>query len=343
VTVKAEQVMADDMKARGAAATLLAFTPEELEIMNAAAGVLGEALPLARLHGPQPLDLAPEARRQLADLGWFALALPEDLGGSGLSAVEHALFFREVGRQCGPLDVLVQALAANTAQDAGLRATLVAGEVAVALAEVDGDAVRLLGPPSAELALHVGRAGASLHDIATVQRRPRPGLDPATSMATTPRLPPAITQRAGAGVAELGQLGTAAMLVGLAEAALDQIVEYAKVRETFGRKIGSYQAVRHTCADMALRVESARSQLWYAAASLKGARADAEAHLGAAKHLANEAAVANADSNIQLHGGIGVTDEHDAHLLLKRSLLLSRLFGTRRRLLAQLLDAQLDD
>lgn len=335
--------MADDMKARGGAATLLAFTPEELEIMNAAAGVLREALPLARLHGSQAMDLAPEARRQLGELGWYALALPEDHGGSGLSAVEHALFFREVGRQCGPLDVLVQALAANTAQDAGLRAALVAGEVEAALAEDDGQAVRLLGTPGAGLALRVSPAGASLHDIAGVQVQARPGLDPATTMATLPGLPPAIAERAGGAVAGLGQLGTAAMLVGLAEAALDQIVEYAKVRETFGRKIGSYQAVRHPCADMALRVESARSQLWYAAASLKGGRADAQAHLDAAKHLANEAALANADSNIQLHGGIGVTDEHDAHLLLKRSLLLSRLFGAKRTLLARLLDAQLQD
>jgi alkylation response protein AidB-like acyl-CoA dehydrogenase len=343
VTVNAEQAMADDMKTRGAAATLLAFTPEELEIMNAAAGVLGEALPLARLHGPQAMDLTRELRSQLGALGWYALALPEDLGGSGLSAVEHALFFREVGRQCGPLDVLVQALAANTAQDQGLRAALVAGEVAIALAEDDGQAVRLLGAPGAGLALRVGPEGASLHDISGVEFQARPGLDPATTMAVLPGLPPAIAERPGGAVGQLGQLGTAAMLVGLAEAALDQIVEYAKVRETFGRKIGSYQAVRHPCADMALRVEGARSQLWYAAASLKGARADAQAHLDAAKHLANEAALANADTNIQLHGGIGVTDEHDAHLLLKRSLLLSRLFGAKRRLLARLLDAKLED
>jgi alkylation response protein AidB-like acyl-CoA dehydrogenase len=133
------------------------------------------------------------------------------------------------------------------------------------------------------------------------------------------------------------------MLVGVAEQALDLIVEYAKVRETFRRKIGSYQAVRHPCADMAMRVEAARSQLWYAAASVKGGRGDARAHLTAAKHLANEAAAANADANIQLHGGVGVTDEHHAHLLLKRSLLLGRLFGSKRALLAQLLHAKLED
>jgi alkylation response protein AidB-like acyl-CoA dehydrogenase len=335
--------MADDMTGRSAAATLLAFTPEELEIMHAAGGVLAEALPLARLHGPARMDLSADVLRQFGALGWFALALPEQQGGSGLSAVEHALFFRELGRQCGPLDVLVQALAANAANDPALRGRLVAGELAVALAEDDGGSVRLLGAPGARLALRVEPNGASLHDLAKVERQVRPGLDPATTMALAPSLPPPIAERSGGAVWELGQLGAAAVLVGLAEVALAQIVEYAKVRETFGRKIGSYQAVRHPCADMALRVEGARCQLWYAAASLKGARSDAQAHLDAAKHLANEAAVANADSNIQLHGGIGVTDEHDAHLLLKRALLMSRLFGSRRRLLAQLLDAQLED
>jgi alkylation response protein AidB-like acyl-CoA dehydrogenase len=147
----------------------------------------------------------------------------------------------------------------------------------------------------------------------------------------------------GAAVWQLGQLGAAAMLVGMAEAALDQIVEYAKLRETFGRKIGSWQAVRHPCADMAVRAEAARSELWYAAAAIKEGRPDAHVHLDAAKHLANLAAHANADTNIQLHGGIGVTDDHHAHLLLKHSMLLSRLFGAKRALLSRLLHARLDD
>jgi alkylation response protein AidB-like acyl-CoA dehydrogenase len=156
-------------------------------------------------------------------------------------------------------------------------------------------------------------------------------------------LPQPVERLAGERVWQFGQIGTAAMLVGVAEAALARITEYAKVRETFGRKIGAWQAVRHPCADMAVRCEAARAQLWYAAAAIKERRSDTAAHLDAAKHLANNAALANADANIQLHGGIGVTDEHDAHLLLKHALVLSRLFGTKRRLLGQLLNAQLED
>jgi alkylation response protein AidB-like acyl-CoA dehydrogenase len=94
---------------------------------------------------------------------------------------------------------------------------------------------------------------------------------------------------------------------------------------------------------MAVRAEAARAQLWYAAAAIKAGRSDAPAHLDAAKHLANRAALANADTAIQLHGGIGVTDEHDCQLLLKHALLLSRLFGSERALLARLLQAELED
>ena len=167
----------------------------------------------------------------------------------------------------------------------------------------------------------------------------RPAM-PSTDPTTCP--PRTVAVSADGDVWRLGQLGIAAMQVGVAETALALIVEYAKVRETFGRKIGTYQAVRHACADMALRGEAARCQLWSAAAALKERRSDADAHLDAAKHLANRAAVSNADVDIQLHGAIGVTEEHHAHLLLKHSLLLARLFGSKRALLARLLHAELE-
>jgi alkylation response protein AidB-like acyl-CoA dehydrogenase len=153
----------------------------------------------------------------------------------------------------------------------------------------------------------------------------------------------AVAATEGPHIWQMGELGTAAMLLGLAEAALSLIVEYAKIRETFGRKIGAYQAVRHPCADMALRAEAARCQLWYAAGALAEDRTDAALHLDAAKHLCNQAALMNADTNIQLHGGIGVTDEHNAHLLLKQALLLGKLFGGKRALLSRLLDATVQD
>jgi len=322
----------------------LAPDGSEIEIADSAAKLLSRAIPLGRLHGRDASPaLSGDLRAELAALGWFGLVLPEADGGSGLSAVEHALFYREVGRHCGPIDILAQALGAMVTDDRRLRAGLLAGEQSVALAVGDAQALRLLGPPDAALALHAERDGARLLDVSASETGPRPSLDPATGMRTIVRgTPRTLAVSSNADVWDLGQLAVAAMEVGVAERALDLIVEYAKVRETFGRKIGTYQAVRHACADMALRGEAARCQLWSAAAALKERRSDAHAHLDAAKHLANRAAVMNADANIQLHGGIGVTEEHHAHVLLKHSLVLARLFGSKRPLLARLLHAELE-
>ena len=321
----------------------LAAEGEELEIANAAADFIADALPIERLHRPGNADMTAQVRTDLGEMGWFALALPEERGGSGLSAVEHALFFREIGRQCGPVDVLAQALAAHLVADVDRRQALVTGAASVALLVPDGSRHRLIGPVDATYGLLVTPENAGLHELGKAEVERRPALDPANSLGVLADLPPPVASSDEARLWRLGQAGTAAMLVGLAEAALALIVEYAKIRETFGKAIGSYQAVRHTCADMAVSIEAARAQLWYAATAMKEERADAAAHLDAAKHLANEAALRCTDSNIQLHGGIGVTDEHDAHLLMKHATLLSRLFGARNPLLAGLLHARLED
>jgi alkylation response protein AidB-like acyl-CoA dehydrogenase len=316
----------------------------EIDIADTAAKFLSRAIPLDRLHGAAGASgLTTDQRAEFAAMGWFGLVLPESDGGSGLSAVEHALFYREVGRHCGPVDVLAQSLAAMVSGDRDLRPALLDGERGVALAIEEERRLRLLGSYDARLALHVERDGARLLDVSGIETSARPSLDPATGMRMISRgTARTVAVSTDADVWNLGELGVAAMQVGVAETALTLIVEYAKVRETFGRKIGTYQAVRHACADMALRVESARCQLWSAAAALKERRSDAQAHLDAAKHLANRAAVANADVDIQLHGAIGVTEEHHAHLLLKHGLLLARLFGSKRALLARLLYAELE-
>jgi hypothetical protein len=219
----------------------------------------------------------------------------------------------------------------------------VTGARGVALLIDDNASQRLIGHRHAELALLVTQDSARLYTAAEVVTKERDCLDPANSLRVVASLPAPVETHLGQSAWQAGQLGTAAMLLGIAEAALDMIVDYAKVRETFGRKIGAWQAVRHPCAEMAVRAEAARAQLWYAAAAIKEGRTDAAAHLDAAKHLANQAALSNTDANIQLHGGIGATDEHNAHLLLKHALLLSRLFSGKRSLLGRLLRAELVD
>src|SRR5262245_9759302 len=155
----------------------------EIEIADAAARFLSRAIPLDRLHGTGASPtLRADLRAEFAAMGWFGLVVPEADGGSGLSAVEHALFYREVGRHCGPVDILAQGLAAMVTDDRHLRAALLAGDRSVALAVDDGPALRLLGAHDAALALSVERDGARLLDVSAVETAARPSLDPATGM-----------------------------------------------------------------------------------------------------------------------------------------------------------------
>jgi hypothetical protein len=137
-------------------------------------------------------------------MGWFGLVLPEADGGSGLSAVEHALFHREVGRQCGPIDVLAQGLAAMVTDDPGVRG----GTRAVVLAVGGGSTLRLLGAGDATLALHVDGDSAQLLDVSTSDTGTRPSLDPATGMRTIVRgAPTLVALRRNANIRRLGQQG----------------------------------------------------------------------------------------------------------------------------------------
>src|SRR5438874_3732118 len=112
----------------------LAPDGHELEIVEAARKFLADNAPTERLHRAGGPDLDRALRARLGESGWFGLAVPEPAGGSGLSAVEHALFFRELGRRVGPIDVLAQCLAALVAsEDPGLCAALLAGDVGVAV------------------------------------------------------------------------------------------------------------------------------------------------------------------------------------------------------------------
>jgi alkylation response protein AidB-like acyl-CoA dehydrogenase len=107
-------------------------------------------------------------------------------------------------------------------------------------------------------------------------------------------------------------------------------VEYAKVRQQFGKPIGSFQAVKHRCADMAVRAEVARSATTYAAVAVRDAAPDADFQTAVAKVLCGDAYLKNAADNVQNHGGMGFTWECDAHLFVKRSRAFDASVGSRR-------------
>jgi alkylation response protein AidB-like acyl-CoA dehydrogenase len=119
----------------------------------------------------------------------------------------------------------------------------------------------------------------------------------------------------------------AAALAGMADAALEMAVAYAKSREQFGRPIGSFQAVKHHCANMVVAARCARDQVLFAAVAIDEDREDAALQTECALHVAGAAALDNAGKNIQIHGGIGFSDEADPHLILKRAQLQLAIAG----------------
>ncbi|MFJ5307231.1 acyl-CoA dehydrogenase family protein [Streptomyces sp. NPDC088350] len=140
-------------------------------------------------------------------------------------------------------------------------------------------------------------------------------------------------------VLDLVAVALAAEQVGGAQACLDAAVEYAKVRVQFGRPIGSFQAVKHKCADMLVAVEGARSAAYHATAVAAEGSSELPVSAASAASCCADAFTHAAKQNIQIHGGIGYTWEHDAHLYLKRAKSSEQLFGgpaTHRARLADL-------
>jgi alkylation response protein AidB-like acyl-CoA dehydrogenase len=120
----------------------------------------------------------------------------------------------------------------------------------------------------------------------------------------------------------------AAEQVGGAQRCLDMSVEYAKIRMQFGRPIGSFQAIKHMCADLLLEVESARSAAYYAAWAAQEQSDELPLVSSLAKAFCSEAYFRAAADNIQIHGGIGFTWEHDAHLYYRRAKSTELMLGT---------------
>lgn len=332
----------------------LTLSADEQEIVSLAEKVLRKSLPLERLQRTD-CDLFDRSTRTLiAEQGWFGLTLDSECGGTGLSVIEEMLIFREIGRALGPVECLTIALAARVAARAGqsaLARQLTAGDLSVALAVAEptrtahGAAsapptTRAIGTRDASLLLVVEANGASLLELKAGDVRSLPCLDKSISMGLVDGAEHTVAAQSPGGEFErAGELLSASMLLGVAEATRDMIVEYAKQRHTFGRPIGAYQAVRHPCADMAVRCEVTRCQLFVAAVSLRDGRSDAGLQLDSAKVLANTAALQNVDWNIQLHGGIGVMAEFTAHFFMKRAQVIARCFGDEKALLKRIVDA----
>jgi alkylation response protein AidB-like acyl-CoA dehydrogenase len=283
-----------------------------------------------------------------ADLGWNGLAIAEEHGGSGFGLAELAVVVEARGRElspgpflpsvaaavvidrCAPESVRAQILP-GLADGSRVGALVLSGNITIGSDLVlTGESPAVLGAPDADvLVIAVGE------DVAIVDAQADgltvtalESLDPTRSVGSVAlRGVPVDQDRFVRGAARKARtvfrILTSAEAVGVSWAALDMAVEYAKVREQFGRTIGTFQAVKHHAANMLVNAEETTAATWDAARADDLDSAWFPAAVAAAHAIRTQ--IFNAQFNIQLHGGIAYTWEHDAHLYLRRARTLAAL------------------
>ncbi|MBY8821027.1 acyl-CoA dehydrogenase family protein [Sphingomonas colocasiae] len=321
-----------------------AFTDEQAMIAETAKAFFAENATSERTRAAMAADGIDRALWQAftGELGLAGVALPEGHGGVGLGMVEFAILAEQAGSQVAALPLLASLglaapaiLAGGTDTQKNWLPMLAAGEASASFAILDNGT--LIAPHGAVADIFVVSTG----DSAAIVRRDTPGLTvtPLMSMDQTrpyaridigdALIEPLADPRAAISAAlSTGWLAIAADALGGAQACLDRTVAYALERVQFGRTIGSFQAVKHRLADMMVMVEQARSAVYWAACAIDEGSDEAAFAIHAAKAFACDTYRHCAGEMIQLHGGIGFTWEHDAHLHFKRARSDASLLGT---------------
>jgi alkylation response protein AidB-like acyl-CoA dehydrogenase len=290
----------------------------------------------------------------LAANGWLGLCSDESHGGAGMGIVELSLVAEELGRAAAAAPILPSLIAGLVLRESGatseLSTALVEGSTRIALGlSRDGFDFRapLLERAGGRLS---GRAAfvawaETAHQcllpmdgetLVCVPRqlfsaRPRKTMDLGLPLADVllreaDDLEIMFLSFSRARLFDLSAVAAAAEMLGSMQRCLELSLDYARVRKQFGRAIGTFQAVRHMCADMATEIENTRSVVRAASTAL--AEASTSAHALCAKLQANRAARIVWTNALQVHAGIGFTWEHELHLHIKRLMSLQGLFGT---------------
>ena len=286
------------------------------------------------------------------ELGLSGIGIPESAGGAGLGLVELAIIAEAAGAQVAALPMLgslalsAQAIAAggSAEQQAAHLSALLSGEVIAGYvhdAALTADGTSLTGAAGfvahggpAQLFVVTSNTGAWLvaADAPGVTVTPLTTMDQTrpyarVTLAGAQGEPLADPAAAIAAAHRAGFVAVAAEALGGAQAALDRTVAYAKERVQFGRPIGSFQAYKHRLADLMIEIEQARSAVYWAACAVDEGSDEAELAVHAAKSFAADTFFLCAGNMIQLHGGIGFTWEHDAHLYFKRARAIQTMLG----------------
>jgi alkylation response protein AidB-like acyl-CoA dehydrogenase len=329
------------------------FTEEQAMIAETAKGFFAENATSERTRKAMAGD---GVDRELwasfcAELGLSGVGVPEEAGGAGLGMVEFAIIAEAAGAQVAAIPLLGLATAARAiaaggsdAQKAEWLPKLISGEVIAACEGmpsfdiVDRTISGIVDPVPhgavADVFVFVSPQGAWLvpANAAGVSVKAHTTMDQTRPLAkvTLDKVaaePLADAQAAVAAIHQGGWICLAAEALGGAQTCLEHTVAYAKERVQFGRAIGSFQAYKHRLADMMVEIEQARSAVYWAACAVDEGSHEAALALHAAKSFAADTFFMCASNMIQLHGGIGFTWEHDAHLFFKRARSIQTMLG----------------
>lgn len=344
------------------------ISEEQQELVSAVRGLLAKRDARAGIRAAMDTDLGYDTRlwAQLCEqVGVAALAIPEEYGGFGAGLVESLLVVGELGRTLADVPMLGSAvlgtqavlLSGDTDACARLLPGVAEGSSTLAVCwaaargwdefgvradgeTLEGTAHYVLHGTSADVLIVVTETGLFEVDpsAAGVVRRRTAAMDPSRALS---EITFAATPARRLGESEPGPIiehlrritwaALAAEQVGAAEYCLEATVEYTKSRVQFGRVIGSFQALKHRMADMYVLAESAKSAALVAAFAVAEEAPSAAEDVWVARRQCSEAYSAIAAETIQLHGGIAITWEHDAHLYFKRAHGDAQLFGTPKR------------
>ncbi|MDT5325684.1 MAG: hypothetical protein QOF25_2836, partial [Mycobacterium sp.] len=343
----------------------LAITDDHRDLAEAANGQLNRLNSRAAARATldagsnHPADLWSAA----ADVGWQGLAVAEDYGGSGVGLSELVVVLEAQGRELCPgpfLPTVAAAVVIDRCAPDSVRAQLLPGladgTVVGALGlsgsvtvgsdlTVAGESPAVLGAPDAAVLAVIAGDDVVLVDADAdgVTVTALSSLDTTRSIGSVALRNVAVAEErvlrgAGRRARTVFRILASAEAVGISWATLDMAVEYAKVREQFGRTIGTFQAVKHHAANMLVNAEQTTAATWDAA---RADDLDSAWFAGAvAASHAIRTQIFNAQYNIQLHGGIGFTWEHDAHLYLRRARTLAAVMAEGAEPLIDVVDGQ---
>jgi alkylation response protein AidB-like acyl-CoA dehydrogenase len=295
-----------------------AFSDEQLAMRDAVRTFLEKECPPKVVRDAWTNDTGRSGLwSRLGELGVLGVLAPEEHGGFGGDYLDLVLLLEETGRSALPEPVVEHAAVAVPLLDDAR-----AGEAAAA-----GDLTITVAPPSRLVSYadssNLVLIGDRFVEPGALQLRQHESVDGSRRLFAVAAPPTSIPLAS----LDRAALGVAAQLIGLADRMLAMTVEYAKERRQFGVPIGSFQAVKHHLADVALALEFSRPLVYRAAWSIAHGDDGRSVHVAMAKARASEAALRAGRVALQVHGAIGYTTEYDLHLWMKRAWALGASWG----------------